>query len=52
MEENKSQTQKSTPDQVSVTGDERTTTQKLPEKLDGVIRHYERQGFDPDWDQH
>lgn len=53
-EENKPQTQKSTPDQVSVTGDEKREKPetKLPKKLEGATRHYERAGSDPDWGQH
>lgn len=53
-EENKSQAQKSAPDQASmdVSEQKQTAQQNLPKKLKGAIRHYERAGSDPDWGRH
>lgn len=53
-EENKSQAQKSAPDQASmdVSEQKQTAQQNLPKKLERATRHYERQGFDHDWDRH
>ncbi len=52
MEEKKPQTQKPVENQTPVGGDEKQPKQELPNKLERATRHYERQGFDPDWGQH